>query len=519
MAEVLRLTLLELRLRRRTPGLPLLALLLVVLTAAYLPPASASYQTLSVYGQRGLYTSAWVGLVISVLGSVAFSLPAFLLVRGRTARDAGRRVLPLLLASPLRPATLLLSRWLAQTLYLWVLWGLVALTSLPLLLVRGEADGVQLFSLIVPTLLITAPTLALVSAVATVWDCLPALGGLGGSLAYLMLWAASVMLAILGPGSAPDPLGVRLPLLQVAQALAPASDAPPAVSLGSVDLNVGVVPAPVRSAGQPLAQQWSGLTWNTLWILSRLGWLPVSALLVWLGAQAFRAPRLALHASVRPSSARLSRLPGWAKAPGLRVALTEVRLATGSIPRWLPWVSVGLWLVGWTTPSTDALLLIVGVPLACQLVTLPRRTGMADLLSSAARQDVAGTGGLSLARTRLMALVLLLPASSALLRHLSLGELAPAAGLLASVLLTLTLLLLLEQLEVQALNMEIGLLLLWYAGPFNRLEALDSSSPAHWPLVLGVALLLGLVTAAVQYLRFSPSRRALPSRSASKVIP
>ncbi|NTY00232.1 hypothetical protein [Deinococcus sp. JMULE3] len=481
-----RFLILEVRLRARQRGLPLLLLGMVIVAALYLPPADATYLTLSVNGQRGAYDWAWVGLVTGVLGALAFSLAGFFLTGRAPQRDAAAGTLAMLNAAPVARVALLGARAAADMLLLWALWGVVLLGSVVVVAARGEAPGApDLGALLLPGVLIAFPVLALVAALGTLLDAVMPRARLLRGAAGTLLWTALVGLSLSAPAPVPDLLGVREPLRQATVALTGPVPAP--FILAQSGVNVGVTTRTVPLTPRP----WSGLTWTPAELAQR--GLPLLLAAALIGMAALFDPRRgegrARHAPRTVRDRRPWPLPAH---PALRLALLDLRAALLGAPRWVPLAALGLALAGLgaaVNPATPvlALALIAGVPVAARVVFQDRASGTEALLGTTAR-----SGQLPLLRTAAALAALLLPVGGAALTLLPTrpdlsGALVVAALLGAALLLTL------RDLRVGDAASESLLFLAWYLGPFNHLGALDILNPAHTvgALALCAALLAG----------------------------
>ncbi|MBZ9751529.1 hypothetical protein K7W42_11705 [Deinococcus sp. HMF7604] len=495
MPDLLRLLALELRLRARQGGLPLLVLGMVVVTALYLPARDAAYLTLSVDGQRGAYSWAWVGLVTGILGALAFSLAAFFLVGRRPQRDAAAGVWPVLTASPASRAALLGARTLADTLLLWALWGVVLLGSAAVVAARAEATGApDLSGLLLPGVLIAFPVLALVAALGTLLDAVMPRARLGRGVAGMMLWTALVGAALGTPAPVPDLLGVREPLRQATLALT--GHVPEPFTLAQSGVNVGLAARTAPLVPQP----WTGLTWTSAQVAERALPLALAALLV--GVAALFDPRRGQPRAARPVGAARTLRPWPLPArSGLRLAALDLRAALLGVPRWLPLLAALLGAAGLSAAANPGspllpLLLIVGVPVATRVLFQDRAAGVEALLGT-----VPAGPALPLVRAATAFAALLVPASGALLVLLPTRP-DLSLALLASALLTALLLLTLRDLAVNDAASEGLLFLAWYLGPFNHLGALDTLNPEHTPLVL----VLSAVLSAAHLIRRLPRR-------------
>ncbi|GGL10567.1 hypothetical protein [Deinococcus radiotolerans] len=495
---------LEARLRLRQGGLPLLLLAMVVVTALYLPARDAAYLTLSVNGQRGAYSWAWVGLVTGVLGALAFSLAGLFLVGRAPQRDAANGSWALLATSPASRVALLGARTLADTLLLWALWGVVLLGSVAVVLARGEATGApDLGALLLPGVLITFPVLALVAALGTLLDAVIPRARLGRGVAGVLLWTALVGVTLGTPAPVPDLLGVREPLRQATLALTGRVAAPFVLAESGVNVGVQARTAPLTP------QAWTGLTWTPADVAGRT--LPVAlAVALVLVAALFDLRRGAPRRSPSPRTARPIRPWPMPAGSGLRLALLDVRAALLGAPRWLPLAALALGVAGVGAAANPGgpllpLLLIVGVPVAARVVFQERASGTEALLGTTVRGAT-----LPLRRGAAAFAVLVLPASGALLALLP-AHPDLSGALVITALLTVALLLTLRDLRVTDAASESLLFLAWYLGPFNHLGVLDTLNPAHALPTLALSAALLALHAARHWPRRLPHALEVPA--------
>lgn len=459
----------ELKLRWRQPQLPLTLVLFALLTAAYLPEEGASYVTLTVGGQRGVYNPAWVGLVTALFGALIFSLPAFWMVRGLIDRDVRRGTWDLLSSSgvPLQP--LLLARWASNTVYLCGLWAAVVLTSLPLLLIRSEAPGAQWWGLGTAFLTLTVPTLALVSAAATAGESLKRLrGGLGSAL-WVGLWLCLVI-GVLSNQPVLDPTGVNAALQQVWTQM---SGQP---TLKGAEISLGFKPTE-----QPTAHFiWNGLQFTGAFLITRLAWVLGAAALVVLSARFFQEPASALVGMGKvqePRRRRFTRLSRFLPA----LSSLEWSLAWQAVPLWWKLGGVGLWAAGALTDH-KALPLLVALPALTTLVALSREARLDELL-----RTTGVTARLHASRFMLGLVCVLLPMTGIVFRTQSAADLLTV---LSSATLLTGLAALLHRVGLRPMSSQLLLLTLWYVGPFQHTPVLDILQPGRWPGVLLTGLLL-----------------------------
>jgi hypothetical protein len=134
-----------------------------------------------------LYTSGYVGLAITLLGSIMLTLFGFYLVAGSVRRDRQSGVGAILAATPLSKTAYLSGKFAAHAAYLFV----VALLALPAGLVTFARWGTGPFrpgdflGLYVLTLV---PALLFVAAAAVLFDAAPGLSGRGGLVVWFFVF-------------------------------------------------------------------------------------------------------------------------------------------------------------------------------------------------------------------------------------------------------------------------------------------------------------------------------------------
>jgi hypothetical protein len=205
---------------RRTGYLVTLAVA-VVLGYLALPPASSLYVVMNAGGYRGMYNSAWAGMVTALAGTLWLMGGGFYVVRSAIARDQQTRVGQILAATPLRNAGYLAGKFASNLMVLASMAGALAVTALVMQLARGESRAVSLDALLLPYALFTLPVLVLTAAAAVLVETVQVLRGGLGNIAWFFVWIA---FAIAG-GSVPLGFGaVRTSMRQAmaAQHLHPA---------------------------------------------------------------------------------------------------------------------------------------------------------------------------------------------------------------------------------------------------------------------------------------------------------
>jgi hypothetical protein len=188
--------------RVRRPGFVIALAATLWLGVLLVPPLDAGYvagvlphdqRTDVDWCLRGVYNSAWVGTMVALLTSVLLSLPGFYLVVGAVERDRHTGVGEILAATPLGKPCYTLGKWLGNLALLATMVGALVASALAMQLVRGETMRVELWALLSPFLLVALPTMAVVAALAVLFETLPWLRGGVGNVVFFALWTAALI--------------------------------------------------------------------------------------------------------------------------------------------------------------------------------------------------------------------------------------------------------------------------------------------------------------------------------------
>ncbi|MGY3264391.1 ABC transporter permease subunit [Lysobacter sp. HA35] len=208
----------DLRQRLRTPRTWVVLGALALATWWSFPPADAGYLTVWFgAGARAHYSSAWIGLVISLVYGGLLSLIGFYVVRGTVVRDFDTGTWQLLVSTPMNRAGYLFAKWLSHIAVFALMLAFGVVVGVVAQFVRGEVPHLDVVELLKPVVIVALPAFAF-SATCAVWfDLLPWLRRSAGNVAYFFVWIFVMTGNVArGSGSWPgDPQG----LLAVEQSL------------------------------------------------------------------------------------------------------------------------------------------------------------------------------------------------------------------------------------------------------------------------------------------------------------
>jgi hypothetical protein len=148
----------------------------------------------------GEINSAWVGALMTMTAGLFLAWIGFYLVIGSVGRDYDTRVGQVLATTPLTRPLYTLGKWLSNFAVLAAMVLILMVAGVLMILFIGKAP-LEPWALLSPLLFLGLPVIALVAAVAVLFDTIPWLrGGLGSAL-YFFLFLFLLMPSMFGPYS------------------------------------------------------------------------------------------------------------------------------------------------------------------------------------------------------------------------------------------------------------------------------------------------------------------------------
>ncbi|EOM74525.1 hypothetical protein DW322_04970 [Rhodococcus rhodnii] len=325
--------------RSRRPAFLVTVLGAVALGYVAVPPVSATYAMVKVGSFRGLYDSAYIGMLLAMIGSLWLPLFGFYVVRGRIARDISTGVGEMLSASPLRTPMYLVGKYLSNLMVLAAMAAALALIAPVMQLLRGESTSLDLTTLWLPLVLFCLPVLAVAAAAAVVFETVPFLRGGAGNILWFFVYPSMFLAGIpLVYGSVTAGFQADL------AAQHPGTDD---------EISIGLTAEP-GALGQ---FTWSGIDIDTTLVAASAGLIAAATLVAFLPSLWFgrfdpsRRQRTPSHPSAVPAT-EPPVAPAFSQGPrtlppGERgqsfpgLLLGEVRIHLGSVSRWW-WLTLAI---------------------------------------------------------------------------------------------------------------------------------------------------------------------------------
>jgi ABC-type transport system involved in multi-copper enzyme maturation permease subunit len=266
------------------------------------------------------------------------SLPGFYLVKNAISRDESTGVGQIIATTPLSKLQYILGKVISNWVFLAAAAGVATLSAMGIQLMRGEAPEIALCGYLSPYLLITLPMMALVAAVAVLFESIRWLrGGLGNVVFFFLFLLSYWMMAALTFMALPMTMGAGEPLrplipeptgaLEIFRSMSAAGMELLPEYQGGLDLG-----NPFQAYGTVGTFVWNGVVWSVPSILGRLLWVAVAVGMAWLAAAFFdRFDPSSLATRVRRKETRSRRESDSQLAqPPYHPALTSIAASTSA---------------------------------------------------------------------------------------------------------------------------------------------------------------------------------------------
>jgi hypothetical protein len=302
----------------RTRRYSFLVMLGLVLWLGYL--VNIGQVTLRLDSYRGVFNSAWVGSMMTLVVNFLLGWFGFYLVKNSIARDYETGVGQIMATTPLTRAKYMLGKWLSNFLVLDVMVFLLMLAATVMQVFQREDAQIHLWALIAPFLFVALPFMAFIAALAVLFESIHWLRGSFGNIVYFFLFIMGITtVAILLGSTMPlfDWLGFGLFKASMGAA---AKAAYPAYAGG---LSLSMVPASADI--QPF--YWTGVAWTLPVILTRMILFIWSIGLVLLAAlffDRFDSARAKSSTRRNPASASPEVVPAPNQNPTPKIQLTPL---------------------------------------------------------------------------------------------------------------------------------------------------------------------------------------------------
>jgi hypothetical protein len=223
---------------------------------------------------RGIYNSAWVGSMLTLVSTAFITLAGFYMVKNSIQRDRETRVGLVLATTPIGKSLYTIGKALSNFAVLSAMVAVLAVAAVVLQLLRAEG-GLEPGKLLAPFVWVALPAMAMTAALAVLFETLPVLRGGAGNVIYFFAWTAYIGAS--GAAGIDDYLGFGVFMRGMVGAL---KRFDPTYN-GSFTLQAG----PFARASKTFL--WTGVAWTPQVVLARLQWVLIAIGIAWFSALFF----------------------------------------------------------------------------------------------------------------------------------------------------------------------------------------------------------------------------------------
>ncbi len=170
-------------------------LLLSAFAYVWIPAPATGRALIQINGHRAIYNSGAIGLGTASLAMMFVGLFGYYVISNAIRRDIVSRCGVIAASTPMRSQEYLLGKFLGNLTFLATFVAGFMLSSMAMLVVRGEAS-LEPLVFVRQYLLLTSSAIVFVSAIAVLFESIPLLSGKFGDVFYFFFWMAFVGLAV-----------------------------------------------------------------------------------------------------------------------------------------------------------------------------------------------------------------------------------------------------------------------------------------------------------------------------------
>ena len=461
---------------------------------------------------RGEFNSAWVGAMMSLIATFFIGWFGFYIVKGSVARDRETGVGQIMATTPLTRPNYLLGKWLSNFAVLMAMVFMLAIAGIAIQLLQGENNHVDLIAFMDPFLLIAMPLMALVAALAVLYETIPFLQGGFGNIVYFFTFIITLPLFMenesLMRHVAFEPMGLGLLSTEMGKAVTAIDPT------YNDEFTLGAGGFDVEEASKTFV--WNGVPWTAEFITARLSLILVAVGITFIAALFFdrfdpsrskpRRKKKTGSDSSEPVSVAQAPIPAVSLTPlnyaanrfsFFNVLLAELKLMLKGQRWW--WYAIAVIIIANGFVNTAASVREIVMPIAWVWIILllsplgnrEARDNVQQLTYSSASplwrqlpaQWLAGF------------IIMLIMSSGAAINFIIHGETSALFSLIAGMAFVPSLALALGVWSGTSKVFEVVYITLWYVGPMNRVSELDfigasgTSDPARF-LLFSIILLV-----------------------------
>jgi hypothetical protein len=317
-------------------------------------------------GYRGVYNSAWIGMLMAICCSTFLSLCGFYVVKNSIERDSSTRVGRILAATPMRKELYTVAKTVSNFAVLASMVSVLMGAAVAMQWMRPEARPISLWQLWSPFLFLCLPAMMITGSLALLFETLPVLRGGVGNVIYFFVWTFGLVVG--AESHIDDAAGIHILSTSTQRALERLNPG------GSKTTNFGLIIGGEHASHTFL---WSGVDWTLHVLAWRLLWVAAGFGVALLASVFFHRfdparesllrkrekgknvavedPAMAVEtALLKSGETKLTPIGPQGKRRFFRLALSELVLMLKGLPWWWYLVAAGLLVAEFVSPTAEA---------------------------------------------------------------------------------------------------------------------------------------------------------------------
>lgn len=294
-----------------------LIVLAIAIGVAYfcVPTSRDNYNVFVIGGMRGVYNSAYLGVLASAGSAVILFLAGFYLLRSQITEDRELKIGQIIASKSMSKQRYVFSKAISNFLVLILMEGVFLIAIMFVQFIRGEDMYFSLMGYVWPFLEITLPFLFVLASLTVLFDTVTFLRGIIGNIVFFVLWNMIVILSYQFTHKLMlDLLGISritTAITQGAISANPGIDADKFLNDVNFGLNIGTKELPVF--------EWNGLEVVPPFIITRIIWIGIAVVIILLSSLVF--DRFRKNAATDTLSAKKNRGENKTAAKTLNLTL------------------------------------------------------------------------------------------------------------------------------------------------------------------------------------------------------
>jgi hypothetical protein len=270
---------------QRTRSYAFLITLAITVYGAYsfVPPPSANYTTLTIPGYTGVYNSAWVGYISAMMTTIMVSLWGFFLINSGIQKDIDTEVGLIVATTRITNLSYLLSKFLSNFLVLLSITAVTFLVSILMFFVRRDGYPLVLSDFILPYILFAIPALFFVSALAVAAEVFLRGNTILKSIAFIFLFGLILGRIVQTENSKADVLMDVFGIKTMSSSVLETVNAKYHTNIQAFSMGFNYH----RHKQVLQTYTWTGISWTTIFLLSRLLWIFMGLAVVYISSLFF----------------------------------------------------------------------------------------------------------------------------------------------------------------------------------------------------------------------------------------